>query len=277
MAKMQSLVMGSCKVTYLPDGEARIAPTQLFPDSSTNHWKKYARYLNGDGLLELSRGAFLIDAGLHHVLIDLGCAPSGSDEPETESGFMASFSKLGISRDAITEVVFTHFHLDHVGWTSIEFDGKRQLTFPKAQYFCSKTEWEFWEHDTSEYAPDHASVLVPLKDKIQFVLDGEEIIPGLTVIDAAGHTPGMINLMLSAGDERVYFVADTIHSPVQFYEPDWVTSFDSDRVMAKQYRARACEKMLKSGTVVAAGHLAGHAFGRLLTDKSGKRLWEAIL
>ena len=43
--------------------------------------------------------------------------------------------KAGLDRKDITKVIFSHFHPDHIGWTTIEENGKRVLTFPNAKYY----------------------------------------------------------------------------------------------------------------------------------------------
>jgi len=37
-----------------------------------------------------------------------------------------------------------------VGWTTIENNGKKILTFPNAIYYSSKNEWDFWKDKTNE-------------------------------------------------------------------------------------------------------------------------------
>ena len=275
MAKLQSISLGRGRVTYLPDGETVMAPAEVFPAIALADWEPYRKFLNDQGQLVLSRGAFLIEWAGHVVLVDLGFGPVAGEGPAAGQDFLSNLARAGVSCDAVTDVVFTHFHLDHVGWTSVDTAGKRHLTFPYAAYYCSQQEWDFWQADQSGYGPDAAVLYKPLAGKVHFVKPSEEILPSLTVIASPGHTPGMITLMLAAGRERVYFIGDVLHSAVQISERTWTTAFDADTEAASRSRAAAYAEMDIPNTIVAAGHFSRSVFGKVSVVQ-GQQVWLPI-
>ena len=91
----------------------------------------------------MSFGSFLIEYKNEKILFDLGI---GKCHYETPEGFgvggelLNNLKKAGLDRKDITKVIYSHFHPDHIGWTSIEENGKRVLTFPNAKYYSSENE-----------------------------------------------------------------------------------------------------------------------------------------
>ena len=82
-------------------------------------------------------------------MFDLGIGDQHHSTPEGHGDggeLLNNLKKVGIDKKDITKVIYSHFHPAHVGWTSIEENGKRVLTFPNAEYYSSKNEWDFWKY-----------------------------------------------------------------------------------------------------------------------------------
>ena len=191
--------MGEYKVTYLPDGEGYTIPSSSYHGSCDYDWKNLNAYLNKEGKSLMSMGSFLIEYKNEKILFDLGIGNIHFSTPEGSADggeLLNNLKKAGLDRKDITKVIYSHFHPDHVGWTSIEENGKRILTFPNADYYSSENEWDFWKDKTNEpIGIDLKSFKEPLEGKIKFLKNGEEIIPNLFVKFESGHTPGLINLI----------------------------------------------------------------------------------
>jgi glyoxylase-like metal-dependent hydrolase (beta-lactamase superfamily II) len=109
--------------------------------------------------------------------------------------------------------VFSHLHFDHVGWSKL---------FANAQFHAHAIDWRYWVTDaTPETGPgreDFGAIpaperLGPLAERVA-LHDGErtEIVPGLRLRLAPGHTPGYC--IVELGDE-VVLLADAAHNPAQ--------------------------------------------------------------
>ncbi len=68
---------------------------------------------------------------------------------ETFGGLLPTLELIGVAPAAITDVIFSHTHGDHLGGTSS--DG--QLDFPNAQHYLPQLEWEdLHREDIPEFA-----------------------------------------------------------------------------------------------------------------------------
>ena len=72
------------------------------------------------------------------MLVDNG---SGNKFQPTAGKLLENLAANGIEPGAVTKVVFSHAHPDHI-WGTLKDDGT--LTFPNAGYYVSGTEWDFW-------------------------------------------------------------------------------------------------------------------------------------
>jgi glyoxylase-like metal-dependent hydrolase (beta-lactamase superfamily II) len=80
--------------------------------------------------------------------------------------------------------------------------------------------------------------LLPLRERIAFFKDGDEILPGITAIAAHGHSVGHSVLMISSGDESILYAADIAHHLVLLYNPAMTFAHDTDQQQAARSRAK---------------------------------------
>jgi glyoxylase-like metal-dependent hydrolase (beta-lactamase superfamily II) len=162
----------------------------------------------------------------------------------------------------VTDLIFTHMHLDHVGWTTIETsDGQRELIFPNARIACTSAEWEFWHGGDSPAGPHPEFVQKPLEGRLNFLQNGEEIAPGITVLATPGHTPGHISLLIQSGDQRLYLLGDVFHGVMQMSELSWSVAFDIDQAQARATRESLYPELIRPDTLVAGNHFSDQVFG----------------
>lgn len=194
------LAVGATTVTYIPDGHGSFSTSFAFPQSD---WQDYPAYVDADGRVTLSFGAFLIRSGDDVVLVDLGVGAVDLERPgigHVRGGALVrNLAAEGVAPADIDTVVYTHLHFDHVGWTSDTptdpfmtqaRSGSPVLTFPNARYRAAREEWSYWSGNGVFGGPDPYAVLKPLAGSIDFVANGDTIAPGVTVRATPGHTPG---------------------------------------------------------------------------------------
>ena len=277
-APFQTIQLGEYKITYLPDGEGYVFPTLSYHGSCEDDWKKYNQYLNKEGKSLISIGSFLIEYKNEKILFDLGLGKNHYSTPEgnCDGGeLLDNLQKAGLTKNDITKVIYSNFHAEHIGWTSEDINGKKFLTFPKADYYSSKNEWDFWKDKTNEpLGIDKISFKEPLEGKIKFLKDGEEIIPNLFVKYEFGSTPGSINLILKADGKRIWFLGDMVHSDLQFENPNWSFYTDNNEEKAIKTKNKELDDLCQQNTIIANGHFIEEAFGYLKKEGEGKFQFE---
>jgi glyoxylase-like metal-dependent hydrolase (beta-lactamase superfamily II) len=175
-------------------------------------------------------------------------------------------------------VVFTHLHIDHVGWSVT--DGRP--TFPNATYRCSEADWHhFMEHtkDQHDQFGPSEGVAVNTYEHLKSVQDRFEVhsgtgtlVPGVDVMSAPGHTPGSSVVVLSSGTDRAMLLGDVVHCPVQLVDDDWAGLVDVDPDMARRTRIALARELEGQDVPVAGAHFPGMKLGRLLPAQ-GRRQW----
>lgn len=231
---------GAFDITVMSDGFITLPAEILLPDATPQERQPILARLGGDVAgAPVQANIPLIRHGSDLILIDNG---SGTNFQASAGKLAANLKASGIQPKAITKVIFTHTHPDHSGAT-ITDDGK--LLYPNAEYFVSETEWNFWTDKDYEahmpavlhdFARGAQRDLFAVKDRLTLVKPGQEILPGMLVVETAGHTPGHISVEL-AGDGDLLITGDACTNDVIFFEhPGWHFGFDTDPETALKNR-----------------------------------------
>jgi glyoxylase-like metal-dependent hydrolase (beta-lactamase superfamily II) len=103
-----------------------------------------------------------------------------------------------------------------------------------------------------------------------------EILPGVRVIDAAGHTPGHSAVLLDSRGERLLCVGDLFYDPLQLSHPEWCTPWDHDTALAVRARRRLLERAADEHLLVHAYHMPFPGLGAIARRGGGYR-WEPLV
>jgi glyoxylase-like metal-dependent hydrolase (beta-lactamase superfamily II) len=270
-APLRSVEVGDIKITYLPDGVAYFA-FGVFPGTSEECWARHAEQTS-DGRWVCSIGSFLIESKDNKILVDLGFGKAQlvvADFVTAHSGHLIeNLSLAGVKPDEITTVVYTHMHSDHTGWT-VTGD---HLTFDRARHLAGPGEVMYWSANAeADFSPAAQLAFANHFDESE---DGQELAPGVNIMQTPGHTPGHQCVVVSSGDERAIILGDAIHCSAQIGEPDMTFMYDVDPVRARQWREELLTRLENSTTMVAACHFSGSAFGQVFVGK-GRRYWLSL-
>lgn len=209
----------------------------------------------------------LVRAGSTYTLIDAG---SGGTWEPTAGKLADSLEAAGIAPGAITKVIVTHAHPDHV-WGLID-DLDDSLRFPNATYAVSAREFDFWTMGEAArltgtvegIAAGARRVFKAIEPRTERIKPGGEIAPGIVAIDTAGHTPGHLSLIVGTGADRLLITADAVQNAhVSLAHPDWQPRADMDGAKAAVSRKRLLERAVDERLRVLSYHIPFPGLGRV--------------
>ena len=273
----ERVTVGSVEIVSVLDGIMPAHPSFLFAGIPQEMYASaLGDELREDGTLPIKRGSFLVRSSGRTVLVDTGI---GDKNPQAPGGqLMANLERLGVRPDEIDVVVNTHLHFDHVGWNCTERDGAYVPTFPNAEYWISRTEWEFWTDPAivAEEGPHLATDVIPLKDSPQLrLVDGEAAVtPELSLLPTPGHTPGHCSLAVASAGERAIILGDVAHHPLHLVRI-WIAAIDELPRVSRRTKRALAERLIEEQLLVAAGHFTPNSFGHLVRA-GGRRVWQPL-
>jgi len=147
-------------------------------------------------------------------------------------------------------------------------------SFPNANYFISGEEWKFWNSDTAMAKAPAIMIdiarrnLHPLKDRLTFLEDATETVPGVQAIATFGHIPGHIALAITSEGERLLHVSDAALHPLQLEHSEWTPAFDLLPEQASTSKRRIFGLAAEEDTLVFAHHFPPSLTWDTFTTKS---------
>lgn len=270
--------IGAYEILPVIDGAMRVPPTAAFSATTDADWAPHRAFLGEDGMMEMCLGGFLIRGGpgARVVLVDVGLGHFEMMGQRLGGKLMESLASQGVAPGDVTDVVFSHLHLDHVGWASQ--DGKP--AFANATYRCDQRDWDYWVDGSPEaiagvpveFFELQRQAVLPIAGRLQTWSSDGDILPGLSVMNAPGHTPGSAVTIISSGAERAMMLGDAVHCPIELLEDEWAGLGDVDPALARRTRVALARELEGKDMPISAAHFPGLAFGRLLKGE-GKRQW----
>jgi glyoxylase-like metal-dependent hydrolase (beta-lactamase superfamily II) len=258
-----AVAVGDIDVLVISDGVLPItAKTQATNADATEYgsWLD-DRFLPHD-VLDWPLNVVVVRSGDRTILVDAGLGVEFPDFPRAGQT-VQRLEAAGIDPSAVTDVVLTHLHMDHVGGLLTE--GLKARLRPDLRVHVSAAEAEFWE------SPDfsHTDMPAPVPDALRSIasrfLDtyrGQmrtfeteyEVAPGVLVARTGGHTPGHAIVRLASRGEGLTFAGDAVFAP-GFDNPEWHNGFEHDPEEAARVRIQLLRELAATGESMVATHL----------------------
>ncbi len=271
--------LGNAECTVVSDGQLPLGdPDKAFLKISHD---EIGRELNDNFLptnnAVLEQNILIVNFGDRVVLFDTGMG--------TDTLFGASTGKMlttlheaSIDPAKVDAVVMSHAHIDHCGGL-IADDGSHN--FPNAQYFIGEPDFDYWTSDSKipanyparpHFLNQARKNLLPVRDRIHFYKDGEEILPGITALSAPGHTVSHTIFMINADGKQLCYIGDLAHHPVLLLQnPRTQFAFDTDPAQSAESRVRMLTMLAANRTPLLAYHFAWPGLGHVAKSGDGFR------
>ncbi|MFG1922259.1 N-acyl homoserine lactonase family protein [Cryptosporangium sp. NPDC048952] len=213
-------------------------------------YHSYGTYQQPDGPVDITYYVWLLRGNDRTILVDTGFRPEIARKrgrtPLTP--VPDALASVGVTPGDITDVVLTHFHYDHIGNVHL---------FPDARIVAGAAEYHFWTGETGRrplfaqaVEADEVAAVAAAEKQRRLTL-GDPGIPGLTLTDLPGHTPGQVVVEVDTAAGRVILASDASHTYEEF-ESDLPFHIASD--LPAMYDGLAWLRKAATDSIVVPGH-----------------------
>lgn len=265
--------IGDIDVLVISDGVLPITSQTLATNAEPTEFGDWLddRFLPRD-VLDWPLNVVVVRSGERTILVDAGLGVEFPDFPRAGQT-VHRLEAAGIDPSAITDVVLTHLHMDHVGGLLTE--GLKERLRPDLQVHVATREAEFWEKpdfsQTEMPAPVPAA-LQSIASRFMAEYHGQmrtfeteyELAPGVLVSRTGGHTPGHSVVRLASRGEALTFAGDAVFAP-GFDNPQWHNGFEHDPGESARVRIALLRELAATGESLVATHLPFPSVCRVAT------------
>jgi glyoxylase-like metal-dependent hydrolase (beta-lactamase superfamily II) len=276
-----SWAIGDVTVTRVVEIVQPVPVAGLLPDASPEALAPHAgwlapHFLDDEGMTALSIHALVVQSEGVRIVVDTCVGDReipGLGALRGPSSFPDAMAAAGHPIESVDVVCCTHLHFDHVGWNT-RWDGERWVpTFPGARYLFCRAEYEAWTAEPGGYALNLPDTVVPVVEAgLADLVEPDHRLTGeVRLVPTPGHSPGHVSVLIESGGERALITGDATHHPVQWAEPGWGMTADSDSALGAESRRRLIAEHGGTGTLVIGTHYAWPTAGHVVRHGDGWR------
>lgn len=244
------MALGSFEVTVIRDGLAALPVSTLAANADSG---EVSDLLAANGIpagetLPNNFKILIVNTGSDLVVFDTGRGAAADGQ------LLPTLALLGIEPGDVSTVVLSHWHGDHVGGVSLN----GAPAFPNAQYLMTRGDYDLLQSDTSNQGFSGAlAALQPVMDagNLEFYSAGDELMTGISAVDAAGHTPGHSAFLITSDGQGLLNTVDAIiHPVISVQRTGWHFGFDADRDQAVATRRSLLERIASENLYMFGYH-----------------------
>jgi glyoxylase-like metal-dependent hydrolase (beta-lactamase superfamily II) len=204
----------------------------------------------------------VVNTGAQLILFDTGNGALPKEYAQLQGRMpggetAAQLKQAGYRAEDVDIVVITHGHPDHIGGL---VEGGKPV-FPNARYVFGAAEFDFWKkgENVREARRFNRELFVticpPLAERSTFIKPGDTVAPGITAIEAFGHSPGLLTFHVESEGKRLLIAADAFTQYVMSVQrPEWYFEMDDDKEKAAVSRKRVLDMAASERIPVVAYH-----------------------
>ena len=185
---------------------------------------------------------------------------------ERDRGLVGELAAHGVTPEEVDIVVNTHLHMDHAGGNTTRRQGALAPTFPNAEYWIQRVEWEEATHPNERtratYLPEN---LEPIATTGQVRLfDGPtDIVPGIHWLITSGHTRAHTSVLVESDHESALFTVDVCPFVAHLERLAWIPAFDIEPLVSLETKRHVIADILAHDRLVIFDHDPDVAVARL--------------
>ncbi len=276
---------GPWTITALTDGAMWLDGGSMWGVVPKTLWARLTPPAD-DNTIRLALRPFLAERGGDRVVIEVGIGDRWEEKWrsiyrfERATTLVDALAACGLAPKDVTHVVASHCHFDHVGAQVVLRDGELVPLFPNARHFAPALEIAIAKDPGHvRRASYRADDVVPVERA--GLLEGfgsperdaahqgasRELLPGLRVHDASGHSDGVhvVTLNEDGPGETAIFWSDVVPTS-HHVQPAYIMAYDLDVARSFESRSRWLELAADGGWIGLFYHDPEHAFGRVRRD-----------
>jgi glyoxylase-like metal-dependent hydrolase (beta-lactamase superfamily II) len=262
--------VGAFEATVVSDGPLQLgAPAAgVFTDVSKEQMVKELddNFLPTDNV-QLEQNALVINTGDRVVLFDTGVGTAKAFGPDS-GRLIASLKAASLDPKDVDAIVLTHAHPDHC-WGLMADDGSRN--FPNAQIYMAQADLDFWTDEAKlthpqlkDFIAGTRKHLLPNRDRMVFVRDGQEFLPGIQAMAAPGHTVGHTVYVITSQGKTLCNGGDIAHHHTMVVEnPRREFAYDTDGKQAVASRLRVFDMLASQRVAAVTYHFPWPGLGHI--------------
>jgi len=238
-----------------------------------------------NNLCNWSMRCLLVIDGDRKILIDNGIGEKQDDKflkhyhLNGNDSLEKSLSKLGLTKEDITDMVLTHLHFDHCGGSVVKVgENKFEPAFKSANYWISKPQWDWaTQPNRREKASFLKENIFPIKDagRLKLVETAGELFPNFEVRFNNGHTDGQMIPFINYSGKTIVFMADLLPSTAHIPLP-YIMAYDTRPLLTLNEKEVFFEEAIRNEYILFFEHDLYNECCTLHNTEKGPRVKETF-
>ncbi len=192
------------------------------------HW-----FQDMDKNTQINYYIFAIRGGGNTIVVDCGVDPELARQRNL-AGYVSpaeALKRIDIDAGKVSHLVVTHIHFDHISGIRL---------FPRAAIFVQEKEYNFWMKNPISKKPPFMHVSDPGANRYLSRLEGnprlklvrgdKKILPGIELLLAPGHTPGLQAVAVHTAKGTAIVGSDLAHTSAS-YRTEFPSALITDLIL----------------------------------------------